>query len=179
MRPFSSVYRRPQSRTDMLTLYIHQHEIADRSLAVERDITIKNYLALGAVLLVQAGFFTTALKPYAVFVACGIVILTISLAARAMVIFYGKYTSRLFMIASVYRKTYLRDRGNAYLLRKMEALYDSERLPDAENLSVFEFLTYPGALAAINTVPACLGLILTVIGAVTWSHDPMPWSFLK
>ncbi|MBY5706988.1 hypothetical protein HFO38_30540 [Rhizobium leguminosarum] len=105
--------------------------MAESNLAVEREITVKNYLALGAVLLLQAGFFTTALKTHVVFIACGLVILCISLATRAMVILYGKYSSRLFAVASIYRKAYLRGRDGLYIIGKLDALRAAGGIPDA------------------------------------------------
>ncbi|MGR9276127.1 hypothetical protein ACU8KI_16105 [Rhizobium leguminosarum] len=153
--------------------------MAEANLAVEREITVKNYLALGSVLLLQAGFFTTALKAHVVFIACGLVILCISLAARAMVIFYCKYSVRLFAIASIYRKAYLRGRDGAHIIAKFNVLREAGGLPDAENLSFKDFLTYRGALATINTFPAIVGLILIGFGGISWIHDPAPSSLLR
>jgi hypothetical protein len=153
--------------------------MADKNLAVERDITVKNYLALGSVLLLQTGFFVTALKFYVVFIACGLAILSISLAARAMVIFYGKYSVRLFSIASIYRKAYLRGKDGTHIIAKIEELRDAGGLPNAEKLSLKEFHTANGALATINSLPAVVGLLLVILGALFWFWDIDPSMLCK
>lgn len=169
----------PASGPDLLTLYTHQYGLADASLAVERDITVKNYMAFGAVLLVQAGFFTTTLKSHVVITACGVVIFCISLAARCMAIFYGKYSSRLYAIAAICRKAYLRGRDGLSILEKVENKRKANELPDAEHLSLKEFLTYRGAIATINTLPALIGVALASFGGFNWYHDVAPTILLR
>ncbi|MFK0209222.1 hypothetical protein [Agrobacterium sp. NPDC090283] len=165
---------KPASEFGLLSLYTHQHSMADANLAVERDITVKHYMAFGTVLLLQTGFFATKLQPHVIFIACGAVIICISLAARAMVIFYGKYSSRLFAIASVYRKAYLRGRDGNYVIRKANELQNCGHLPEANRLSFKEYLSYTGALATINTIPSVIGAILALIGLVISFGDLAP-----
>ncbi|MDM9645402.1 hypothetical protein [Rhizobium sp. S163] len=166
------------SGSELLSLYTHQHNMADSNLAVERDITVKNFMAFGTVLLLQTGFFATHLKPHVIIAVCGLVIMSIALAARAMIIFYGKYSSRLFALASIYRKAYLRGRDGLYIIDRVDRLQDSGRLPDAEHLSLKEYFTHWGALATINTIPAIIGAILTIVGAAIWHTDVNPWDLM-
>ncbi len=179
METTDSIASPPGSGSDLLNLYIHQHTMAVSNLAVERDITVKNYLALGAVMLLQTGFFTTALKTHVILIACGLVILFISLAARAMTILYGKYSSRLFAGSSIYRKAYLRGKSGLYILDRFDSLRKAGGLPDAENLSWNEFLTKRGTLATINTAPALVGLILIILGLLSWIKPDAATSLLR
>jgi hypothetical protein len=170
---------------ELFDLYVHQKDRAEHSLSVERDITIKNYLAFGAVLLLQTGFYTSVLKSHVIIMISGFVIIVISLIARAMSIFYAKYTLELFAVARIYRKAYLRGQNGLKVIEKRKELYAEENgvrktIGNSNTLSRREFLRGYGVLSQINTFPAFVGFLMLGIGFIAWSKDPGPiWDVLK
>jgi len=179
----------------LLELYQQQYEMFDRSLAIERDITVKNFAAFGAVLLAQSGFFLSSLKPHVVFAVAGISLIAISIAARAMAIIYSKYSDRLYILAAITLSVYLRGREGLKIYERREEAgrlakelkktegkkRDPEKtiLPDADDLSWREFRTYRGALALINLIPALIGLVMILIAICLGIRDSDRLAFAK
>jgi len=176
----------------LLELYQQQYEMFDRSLAIERDITVKNFAAFGAVLLAQSGFFLSSLKPHVVFAVAGISLIAISIAARAMAIIYSKYSDRLYILAAITLSVYLRGREGLKIYERREEAgrlakeqkgkkRDPEKtiLPDADDLSWREFRTYRGALALINLIPALIGLVMILIAICLGIRDSDWLAFAK
>lgn len=156
----------------LLDLYKHQYEMFDKSLATERDIVVKNFAAFGAVLLAQNSFLFSSLDKRMVLFSCGIVLLAISIAARAMAIIYSKFSDRLYMLADITLAVYLRGQdGLKIRKRRLEALkgVDEEgervkkKLPNADALSWWELVSYSGALSVINLIPAVAGLAMKIL----------------
>lgn len=112
----------------LLELYKLQFEMADRSLAVERDITVKNFAAFGAVIVAQGGFILASLRPHVVFIACGLVLGLISIGARAMSIIYGKYSKRLYILADITLTIYLKGKDGSKIRKRRR---QAAGLPDA------------------------------------------------
>lgn len=181
----------------LLDLYRHQYEMFDRSLAIERDITVKNFAALGAVLLAQSGFLLSSLKVQVVLVVSGVVLIAISIAARAMSIIYSKYSDRLYILADITLTVYLRGRDGLKIYdRRYEAWRASEdgkeqpnttiatdassatkplkekKLRDADDLSWRELFRYLGALSLINLIPGGVGLLMILCAIGTSILDP-------
>ena len=172
----------------LLDLYKQQYEMFDRSLAAERDITVKNFAAFGAVLLAQSGFLVSSLKLHVVLVMCGITLLAISIAARAMAIIYSKFSDHLYILADITLTVYLRGQnGSKVRKRRLEARngFDAEgnqvrkKLPDADDLTWRELLKYLGALSLINLIPGVVGLVIFILGIWLWHLDPAPLQVTK
>lgn len=172
----------------LLELYKQQYEMFDKSLAAERDITVKNFAAFGAVLLAQSGFFVSSLKLHVVLVMCGITLLAISIAARAMSIIYSKFSDHLYILADITLTVYLRGQNGAKVRkRRLEARdgFDAEgnqvkkKLPNADDLTWRELLRYLGALSLINLIPGVVGLVIFVLGIWLWYLDPAPLHLTK
>jgi hypothetical protein len=149
---------------DLLDLYVHRSLLAERSLATERDIVVKNYAAFGAVMLFQTGFFAQSFATPWVVIVAGVILIVISLAARAMSIFYLRYSLALYASAGAAKKAALRGRDSLYVLEK-EKQYELAKLHEKSNeLSFRDFLIDTTALATINTFPAVIGLSLVLAG---------------
>ena len=159
---------------DLLDLYIHRSLVAERNLSTERDIVIKNYAAFGAVMLFQTGFLAQSFEPSWVVTASGVILLVISLAARAMSIFYIRYGKVLYVSAGAAKKAALRGKDSLYVQAKEREMDLAGLAEAAERLSLRDFLTDRSALAMINTIPAVVGLFLILAGLFLPIETPAP-----
>lgn len=156
----------PLSGRDLLDLYIFQQTRADNSLSTEREIVIRNYSILGAILLLQTGALTSIFSPPILAVCSGTFLIAVSAASRVMSIYYARYTLALSVDAKMTQKGVIRGKNSLYVEKKATERNVSRLYEDAEKRPWRDFCTNQGALATINLLPGAIGLVLLFAGLI-------------
>ena len=151
----------------MLDYYIYKEGLASSSRKAETDIVIKNFAAVGAIMLLSSqSYFAPKLGAWAMFIA-GAAIIFISLASRALSIFHHKHSSYLEKYSWLVEKAYLRDRDKDYIERRYRDASDGPSLlemsVDVDRLTIREFFTYNSALSVINGIPALFFIMIMAV----------------
>ena len=152
-----------------LEYFKYRSDLAHKYLEVERDITIKHYAAFGAITLASGGFISTSLGDLSLVLAGGAIV-TISIAARTMSIFYYKYTISLFKMSWVAEKAFLKQSPHQWIEDEYRNKSEGgqsileELRQSSDYLSRREFFTAGFALSMINTIPGVFGVLLLLGG---------------
>jgi hypothetical protein len=154
----------PLSGRELLDLYINQQNRGDQSLAVEKEIVVRNFSVLGAVLLLQTGNLMEFFSPAALEIWSGLFLVAVSIASRVMSIYYARYSVALFAEAKAIRKAVMRGRNSLYAEQKAREKNLVKLYKDAELSPVSAFFENRGVLAFINLLPGAIGLILLLMG---------------